>query len=149
MKALSVKNPWAALIASGDKTMEVRSWRTHYRGPLMIVSTQRPDTRSHLVGDHAGLACSAPCGVSLCIVDVVDCIPGETSHAAHTGGIDPTGNHCWVFANSRRVDPVAAKGKLGLWDWQPSLWQAATRPDAGPSPRRNIHRPHLVVRPIP
>lgn len=36
MKALSVKQPWAALIASGEKPYEVRTWRTDYRGPLVI-----------------------------------------------------------------------------------------------------------------
>jgi len=37
MKALSVKQPWANKIASGEKTIEVRTWYTHYRGPLLIV----------------------------------------------------------------------------------------------------------------
>lgn len=113
MKALSVKNPWAALIASGRKTIEVRSWRTHYRGALVIVSTQRPD----LTGHHRALASSAPNSVSMCVVDIVDCVRGERSHKRHTGGIDPTGSWCWVLANRRPIGQVAVKGRLGLWDW--------------------------------
>lgn len=31
VKALSVKEPWASLIASGQKTIETRRWRTSYR----------------------------------------------------------------------------------------------------------------------
>lgn len=36
MKALSLMEPWAALIAAGVKSIETRSWRTAYRGPLYI-----------------------------------------------------------------------------------------------------------------
>ena len=36
MRALSVRAPWAGLIATGTKTLEVRSRRTHYRGELLI-----------------------------------------------------------------------------------------------------------------
>ena len=36
MKALTIRQPWASLIASGVKTIETRSWRTSYRGPLAI-----------------------------------------------------------------------------------------------------------------
>lgn len=39
--ALSIRQPWAALVVHGIKTIEVRSWRTHRRGTILI---------------HAGLA---------------------------------------------------------------------------------------------
>jgi hypothetical protein len=45
--ALSLKQPWAALLVHGRKTIEVRRWRTEYRGPLLIhaarVSDDRPE----------------------------------------------------------------------------------------------------------
>jgi hypothetical protein len=44
MKALSVKNPWAELIACGRKTIELRTWQTSYRGPIVIVSSASPST---------------------------------------------------------------------------------------------------------
>ena len=34
MKALSVHQPFAGLIASGEKTIETRRWPTSYRGDL-------------------------------------------------------------------------------------------------------------------
>src|SRR5262245_40463040 len=34
--ALSVRQPWAELIMSGRKTIEVRSWAAEYRGVLWI-----------------------------------------------------------------------------------------------------------------
>lgn len=36
MKALTLHQPWASLIALGVKTIETRSWSTSYRGPLAI-----------------------------------------------------------------------------------------------------------------
>ena len=36
MRALTIRQPWASLIALGVKTIETRSWQTHYRGPLLI-----------------------------------------------------------------------------------------------------------------
>ncbi len=36
MKALSLTQPWATLVALGEKRIETRSWSTKYRGPLAI-----------------------------------------------------------------------------------------------------------------
>jgi hypothetical protein len=36
LKALSIKNPWATLIALGIKDVENRTWRTNYRGRFLI-----------------------------------------------------------------------------------------------------------------
>lgn len=36
MKALSIRQPWAWLIANGYKPLENRSWRTSFRGPFLI-----------------------------------------------------------------------------------------------------------------
>lgn len=36
MKALTLTQPWASLVALGEKKIETRSWQTHYRGPLAI-----------------------------------------------------------------------------------------------------------------
>lgn len=40
MKALSVDSDYAALIAAGEKTIECRSWKTNYRGELLICSNR-------------------------------------------------------------------------------------------------------------
>lgn len=36
MKALTLTQPYATLVALGAKRIETRSWRTHYSGPLAI-----------------------------------------------------------------------------------------------------------------
>ena len=44
--ALSLKQPWAALLVSGRKTIEVRSWPTARRGPILIHAARVPDLRA-------------------------------------------------------------------------------------------------------
>lgn len=36
MKALSMTQPWASLVAIGEKRVETRSWNTNYRGKIAI-----------------------------------------------------------------------------------------------------------------
>ena len=36
LRALSLTQPWASLVALGVKSVETRSWQTAYRGPLAI-----------------------------------------------------------------------------------------------------------------
>lgn len=40
MKALTLTQPWASLVAIGAKQIETRSWATKYRGPLAIHAGQ-------------------------------------------------------------------------------------------------------------
>lgn len=50
VKALTLHQPWASLIALGVKTIETRSWKTDYRGPLVIHAAGRRPTEP-VVGD--------------------------------------------------------------------------------------------------
>jgi hypothetical protein len=43
--ALSVKQPWAALLVAGRKTIEVRKWATRVRGRVYIHAAKAPDDR--------------------------------------------------------------------------------------------------------
>ncbi|MFL5313070.1 MAG: ASCH domain-containing protein [Myxococcales bacterium] len=51
MKGLTLTQPWASLVAAGVKTIETRSWRSDYRGPIAI----------HAAKGLAGLRGSWPC----------------------------------------------------------------------------------------
>jgi hypothetical protein len=44
--ALSIKQPWAALLVTGRKTIEVRSWLTRIRGRVLIHAARIPDART-------------------------------------------------------------------------------------------------------
>jgi len=90
MKALTLTQPWATLMALGLKTIETRSWKTNYRGPLAIHAAKGfpkwaqalanddfyPELALHL-GDSRDMAKDLPRGVILCTVGLVDCMPTE------------------------------------------------------------------------
>lgn len=46
IKAISLWEPWASLIATGAKTVETRSWHTKYRGELLICAAKKRDKES-------------------------------------------------------------------------------------------------------
>lgn len=52
VKALSLWQPWASLIALGVKTIETRSWSTKYRGPLAIHAAKRAPEAGSSIGDY-------------------------------------------------------------------------------------------------
>jgi hypothetical protein len=112
VKALSIKQPWANLIASGQKTIETRLWATDYRGPLLIVSSKAPPIK--------------PAGYALAIAELVDCrlMTGSDEVAAHCE-LYPNA-YAWVLANVRSIEPFSVRGRLGLYDveYPPNLSSA-------------------------
>ena len=43
MKILSIRQPWAHLIAHGSKNIENRSWQTRYRGLFLVHASSNID----------------------------------------------------------------------------------------------------------
>ena len=101
-KALSVKQPWANMIASGEKTIETRRWPTDYRGPLLIVSSKMPAI--------------PPAGCVVALATLVDCreMTGDDETAARCSRYP--GAYSWVLGDVRRVRPIAVRGRLGIYD---------------------------------
>jgi hypothetical protein len=82
--ALSLKQPWAALLASGRKTIEVRRWRNKKRyGRVLIhaarVPDQRPEAWKHVPAELAEAA--SYLGGILGAGDLFDCITYATPAA--------------------------------------------------------------------
>lgn len=102
MRAISIRNPWADLIAHGKKTIETRTWATKYRGPLLICASKSP------AGPNAGHA--------VCIVDLVDVRPMRKSDEKRACCRLYDGANAWVLKNVRRIKPFPVSGKLGLYD---------------------------------
>jgi hypothetical protein len=118
MKALSVKQPHAAFIASEKKSIEVRSWSTKFRGDVIIASSASPD---RIAMD--GLP-PMPGGVTLCIVDLFDVRPLVATDAdaarmpeEHIAKLNEEKPHyAWCLRNIRPIATRAVKGRLGLWE---------------------------------
>ncbi len=102
MKAISVKQPWANLIASGSKTIETRTWMTKYRGPLLIVSSKKPSIY--------------PAGCAVALVDLVDCRVMESDDVDNAYCPIYPKAKAWVLENIRRVKPILVKGALSVFE---------------------------------
>ena len=119
MRALSVRQPWAELIASGRKTIEVRSRRTHYRGPLLICAG--------VAWHHLGVSLHGEMGergVLVCSAELVDCRPLDPSDSEaacfDVAALDRP-HFAWVIANVQRIQPVRINGQLGLFIPSPEV----------------------------
>jgi hypothetical protein len=141
MKALSVMQPWATLIALGAKHVETRSWSTSYRGPLAIHASSRISREAALslrvpsilealaAGGYqkGGGPATNPYGLQLgrviavaTLVDVQritpDNVPAEPERSF---GDYTAGRFAWFLHDVRWLpEPVEAKGALGLWEWK-------------------------------
>lgn len=102
MKVLSVKQPWANLIASGRKTIETRRWYTDYRGELLIASSRTPRIE--------------PAGCAVAIVRVVDCRPMKDEDTAQACCDCYPHAYAWVLSDIKRVKPFPVRGQLGLFE---------------------------------
>lgn len=129
---ITVRQPWATLLAYGRKEFETRSWPLHYRGPLAIHASSmlHPDDRIWAREDvdigrilqELGYAdvTQLPVGAVLAVGTVVDCVPtADLRYLTRTeralGDFSP-GRWAWRFARMNRLrEPVPARGRLGLW----------------------------------
>ena len=105
MKAISIKQPWATLIAAGVKTREIRQWPTDHRGPLLVVSSRRPVIDGHR---H---------GAALCVVEVVGCRPMTRVDVPFACLPDLIPGHfAWELGAVKLIEPFAVLGQLRLFD---------------------------------
>ncbi|MVX37252.1 ASCH domain-containing protein [Myroides sp. LoEW2-1] len=118
-KALSVKQPWAELIALGIKDIENRTWKTKFRGRVYIHASKVKDTSSRLSKEREDATnCIEEFKLDLgCIigeVDIVDCVQNSSSIWADKGEYV----YHWKLANAVFYDkPIEeVKGKLGIWN---------------------------------
>lgn len=133
VKALSLLQPWATLIAIGAKTIETRSWATKYRGPLAIHASKGLPKKGlpwHESFDKAlaetginGLM-ECPRGAVIATCKLVDCVKTEVIAGALQGtnelmfGDYEPGRYAWILEDIKPLpEPIPAKGMLGLWEW--------------------------------
>ena len=86
MKALSIKQPWASLIAHSIKDIENRTWKTNFRGRIYI-HTSAQKTKGMLALLNKGqveeirrvsiLDFDFPTSAIIGEVDIVDCVVNQ------------------------------------------------------------------------
>ncbi len=126
MKALTIKQPWASLIMGGYKRFEFRSWKTNYRGSLLIHAGKGVDKEA-IIRLKKYLPDKLPQGKILGKVNIVDCIKCdeefknmclEENKDVYAKSVFNE-EYAWqiegveVFEN-----PIEINGKLGLWNYE-------------------------------
>lgn len=142
VKALTLWQPWASLVAMGEKLVETRSWATAYRGELAIHSAQKKpppwlgasrhsevfrDELADVFNCRCDLVDSPvralPLGAILCIVRLVSieetaAVREILSEREQIFGNYEDGRYAWFFEMVERFEePLPAKGNRMLWNW--------------------------------
>lgn len=125
MKVLTIKQPWASLIIEGYKRFEFRSWKTKYRGELLIHAGKGIDKEA-VKRLEKYLPKELPIGKILGKVTLVDCIKmspdfkekllKENSEIYTKSSFQE--NYGWQLDNVEVFDElIEAKGHLSLWEF--------------------------------
>jgi hypothetical protein len=115
MKAISIREPWASLIHTGKKTIETRTWKTDYRGPLLLCASKKPDWIEIEPGWISQRSFVAGQAFATCrLVDVRPMTESDQELACCS--IYPRAN-AWILENVKPIKPrFNVKGQLGLFD---------------------------------
>lgn len=125
MKVLTIKEPWASLIIEGYKEYEFRSWKTNYRGKILIHAGLNIE-KNNLVkfkdydiniqkGKIIGEAMLTDC------VKVTEDFQKELLKKDKIvyGQSDHASDYAWKLENVIKYEePISVKGKLGLWNYE-------------------------------
>jgi len=144
MKAISLWQPWASLIAVGAKTFETRSWNTKYRGPIAIHAAAKsvnsvikecfplwqwsysPDFQAKQRFEQAvNQAFSAsrqqletlPTGVIVATATLVEC------HKIFDFGGHKPGDSGWIVMNGSEYEPTEQDLAFGNWEVGRYAWR--------------------------
>jgi len=138
MKALTLTQPWATLVAIGAKRIETRVWRSSYRGPLAIHAAKgfprsARDFHYAMVSQQFGIDIGElPLGCVIATARLTDCVPMESeiclpgvfedypeldTPQERSFGDFSVGRWAWILEDVQQLSqPIPAKGALSLWE---------------------------------
>lgn len=123
MKALSIMQPWAWLIVSGQKDIENRSWSTTFRGRILVHAGKRMDVEGEMwlrnnmpwVFDKTMIFAR---GGIVGEVEITGCVQESTSQWFN-------GPFGFQLADGKPLPFRPLRGKLGFFEVEP--WDAAKK----------------------
>ncbi|MEK3873671.1 MULTISPECIES: ASCH domain-containing protein [unclassified Paenibacillus] len=146
MKAITILQPWATLIALGEKRFETRGWATKHRGPLGIHAGKKVDRSAceqpeikAVLARHGYTADNLPTGAVVAVAKLNECfqvyrdvlggvvVLESENRKTHFSTLDneyhfgwyEKGRYAWEITDVRRLpEPIPAKGMQRLWNWE-------------------------------
>ena len=125
MKALTIKQPYASLIAEEIKEYEFRTWKTKYRGEFLIHAGKGKNKT--FMEKFKKLNLEYPAGYIIAKATLEDCIevtdefreilksknPEVYSHVIND---KEWKGYAFKLSNVKKIDNIPAKGKLSFWN---------------------------------
>ncbi len=102
MKAISIKEPWASMIMNGKKVIETRTWKTKYRGEILLCASKEPKSEIS--------------GKAFAIAELSDCLPMVVDDERFACCDIYPNAVSWFLINIKKIKPFPVKGKLGLYE---------------------------------
>ena len=143
MKALTLIQPWATLVALSEKKIETRSWKTLYQGEIAIHAGKKIDKEvcekepyKSVLAIHGYTADNLPTGCVVATCYLVDCCKifyDEVDEVSRLMDNDCTkirgnelhfgdytsGRYGWKLSSVKMLEnPIPIKGSLRLWNWE-------------------------------
>ena len=121
MKVLTIKEPWASLIIDGYKKYEFRSWKTNYRGKLLIHAGKSIDKDMLYIANKYNIKINP--GNILGEVEITDCIKVDdefNKYLKKDNSLVYRGSYkddyAWKIEKVKKYDKtIPVNGKLGIW----------------------------------
>lgn len=123
MKVITLKQPWATLVAEGIKKYEFRSWKYNYRGEILIHAGAGIDSEAMDKFKHLNL--EFPQKKIIAKVVIEDCISLNedinkkicSSNSMVYGNKNRTG-YAWKLTNVEKINyDKTIPGKQGIWNY--------------------------------
>ena len=126
MKTITIKQPFATLIAKGYKQYEFRTWKTKYRGEILIHAGKGIDKKAMKRFEYLNI--EYPSGCIIAKANLVDCIYitdeigkelYEKNPLVYKGLINKENwdGYGFKLEDVCEIDPVYVNGKLSLWNY--------------------------------
>ena len=123
MKAITLKQPWATLVAEGIKKYEFRTWKTNYRGIVLIHAGAGIDKKE--MEKFKDLNLDYPAKRIIAEVEIEDCLELnddlnkkiiEENNIAY--GSKYRNGYAWKLKNVKKIEiDEEINGKLGFWNY--------------------------------
>lgn len=126
MRVITIKQPFVTLIAEGIKEYEFRTWKTKYRGPILIHAGKGVDKKAMKKFEYLNL--EYPSGCIIAKANLTDCIfvdnyfkniLNDKDKLVYSGVInsDKSKEYGFKLENIEKINLIPINGKLSLWDY--------------------------------
>lgn len=126
MKVLTIKQPYASLIAYGIKEYEFRTWKTNFRGEVLIHAGKSVDKKAMEEFKIYDLDYPTGCIIAKAVItDVISVddqfreVLEEKNSLVYNHIIQDKSwsGYGFKMENVKKIKPIYINGKLGLWNY--------------------------------